>query len=60
MCIRDRGLASMWTAVFADVGVSILAILNAIRPLRTKQYASKVLSLRGEKSNLDPGDLEVA
>lgn len=54
------GLASMWTAVFADVGVSILAILNAIRPLRTKQYASKVLSLRGEKSNLDPGDLEVA
>lgn len=25
------GLASMWAAVFADVGVSVLAILNAIR-----------------------------
>ena len=28
------GLASMWAAVFADVGVAVLAILNAIRVLR--------------------------
>lgn len=28
------GLASMWEAVFADVGVSVLAILNAMRALR--------------------------
>lgn len=28
------GQASMWAAVFADVGVSVLAILNAIRALR--------------------------
>lgn len=28
------GLASMWLAVFADVGVSILAILNAMRSMR--------------------------
>ena len=27
------GLANMWAAVFADVGVSVLAILNAIRVL---------------------------
>lgn len=27
------GYASMWTAVFGDVGVSVLAILNAIRAL---------------------------
>lgn len=30
------GLANMWEAVFADVGVSVLAILNAIRVLRVK------------------------
>ena len=28
------GLASMWTAIFADVGVMVLAVLNAIRALR--------------------------
>ncbi len=31
------GLANMWLAVFADVGVSLLAILNASRALRIKQ-----------------------
>lgn len=30
------GIASMWAAVFADVGVSILAILNALRILKIK------------------------
>ncbi|MBG6062364.1 Cd2+/Zn2+-exporting ATPase [Flavobacterium sp. CG_9.1] len=30
------GLASMWEAVFADVGVALLAILNAIRIQRMK------------------------
>ena len=30
------GLASMWMAVFADVGVSLLAVLNALRPLYFK------------------------
>ena len=30
------GLASMWTAIFADVGVMVLAVLNAIRALRVK------------------------
>ena len=28
------GLANMWTAIFADVGVMIIAVLNAIRALR--------------------------
>ncbi len=28
------GMANMWIAVFADVGVSVLAILNAMRALR--------------------------
>ena len=30
------GLANMWEAVFADVGVSVLAILNAMRAMRNK------------------------
>ncbi len=30
------GIANMWLAVFADVGVMILAVLNAIRTLNTK------------------------
>lgn len=30
------GIASMWMAVFADVGVAFIAILNAMRALRVK------------------------
>lgn len=30
------GLSTMWEAVFADVGVSIIAILNSLRALRNK------------------------
>ncbi len=30
------GIASMWMAIFADVGVAILAILNSVRLLRYK------------------------
>ncbi len=30
------GVANMWEAVFADVGVSVIAILNAMRALRMK------------------------
>ncbi|WMM26971.1 heavy metal translocating P-type ATPase [Tissierella sp. MB52-C2] len=33
------GLANMWGAVFADVGVSIIAILNAVRALNVKKYS---------------------
>ena len=31
------GVATMWEAVFADVGVSIIAILNALRVLKVKK-----------------------
>ena len=31
------GMASMWEAVFADVGVAVIAILNATRMLKTKE-----------------------
>ena len=30
------GMANMWEAVFADVGVSVIAILNAMRALSLK------------------------
>ena len=35
------GIASMWTAIFADVGVMIIAVLNATRALYTKDLAKK-------------------
>ena len=31
------GLSTMWEAVFADVGVSVIAILNALRVLKNKE-----------------------
>ena len=35
------GMASMWTAIFADVGVMVIAVLNATRALYTKDLAKK-------------------
>ena len=34
LALGALGIADMWMAVFADVGVSVLAILNAMRALR--------------------------
>lgn len=34
------GLAGMWAAIFADVGVMVLAVLNAMRCLTIKKLAS--------------------
>ncbi len=36
MLLGAFGVANMWEAVFADVGVSVIAIINAMRALRTK------------------------
>ncbi|MTI49951.1 MAG: cadmium-translocating P-type ATPase [Firmicutes bacterium] len=35
------GVASMWSAVFADVGVALIAILNALRVLNTKRIRKR-------------------
>lgn len=35
------GLASMWLAIFADVGVMVIAVLNATRALYTRDLARK-------------------
>ena len=34
LALGALGLAGMWGAVFADVGVAVLAILNSMRMLR--------------------------
>ena len=35
LLLAGFGLATMWMAVFADVGVTVLAVLNAMRTLRS-------------------------
>ena len=35
------GIANMWLAVFADVGVSVIAILNAMRAMKIKDISSE-------------------
>jgi len=36
LLLGSLGLANMWEAVFADVGVTVIAILNALRAMRVK------------------------
>ena len=36
LVLATLGLATMWMAVFADVGVTVLAVMNAMRALRVK------------------------
>ncbi len=35
LALTAFGLANMWAAVFADVGVSVIAIINAMRAMKT-------------------------
>ena len=37
LALGALGLADMWAAIFADVGVMVLAVLNAIRALRVEK-----------------------
>ena len=37
LVLSALGIATMWSAVFADVGVSVIAILNALRILRVNE-----------------------
>jgi Cd2+/Zn2+-exporting ATPase len=36
LILSALGLASMWAAVFADVGVTVLAVINSFRALRVR------------------------
>ena len=37
LVLATLGLATLWMAVFADVGVTVLAVLNAMRTLRSRE-----------------------
>ena len=45
------GLANMWAAIFADVGVMVLAVLNAVRALFVPQ--SDVVKAAGSQMHTD-------
>ena len=36
LILGAAGIAGMWLAIFADVGVMVLAVLNAVRALNVK------------------------
>lgn len=44
------GIADMWLAIFADVGVMVLAVLNAIRALSVKSYRNAKLNFIAGKT----------
>ncbi len=49
------GIASMWEAVFADVGVAVIAILNAIRALRVPK--AEIVAAEDSSETSDPDHL---
>ena len=38
LLLAAAGLATMWMAVFADVGITVLAVLNAMRAMRCREW----------------------
>ena len=46
------GVANMWWAVFADVGVMVLAVLNATRMLRVASYDNRNIPRSGRNGGL--------
>ena len=44
LILSALGITNMWWAVFADVGVSVIAILNAMRAIRAKFSQKQSLS----------------
>ncbi len=48
LILGATGYANMWAAVFADVGVSVIAILNAIRAMRVKKFLARSIDTKAE------------
>lgn len=48
LILGATGYANMWAAVFADVGVSVIAILNAIRAMRVKKFLPRCIDTKAE------------
>lgn len=38
LVLGAAGIAGMWLAIFADVGVTVIAVLNAMRAMRTDKF----------------------
>lgn len=45
LILASFGIATMWMAVFADVGVTVIAVLNAMRALNTKRVDEETCQL---------------
>lgn len=56
LVLSALGLAGMWLAVFADVGVMILAVLNATRTYFTSASAGPVVAESGKAAPSPGGD----
>ena len=54
LALGALGYASMWAAVFADVGVSVIAILNAVRALNVNKYKKEQARAAAVKSSITP------
>lgn len=54
LALGALGYASMWAAVFADVGVSVIAILNAVRALNVNKYKNEQARAAAVKSSITP------
>lgn len=54
LALGALGYASMWAAVFADVGVSVIAILNAVRALNVNKYKNEQACAAAVKSSITP------
>lgn len=59
LALGALGYASMWAAVFADVGVSVIAILNAVRALNVSKYKKEAAEVSREE-NVSPVQPAVA
>lgn len=46
------GITSMWIAIFADVGVALLAILNALRAMRVKETTLEAMPVAEQRQQL--------
>ncbi len=45
MVLCAIGIANMWVAIFADVGVCMMAVANSVRMLRVKKYQKSFLNI---------------
>jgi Cd2+/Zn2+-exporting ATPase len=60
MGLAAIGLASMWEAIFADVGVALIAIANAIRVQNTFSEGGSILDLFRKSDEVSDPELAAA